>query len=506
MEGANKAVIFLTFANDYSNPDRFLKALEPEKAAIQSALIKFQQRGWGIVHPAPSSQPQLLLQDLNKFSNQIIIFHFSGHAGGVQLVLETALGAPNQLHRINLARFLATEKQLKLVFLNGCSTKEQIDTLIEIGVPAIIATDQSIQDSKAALFAATFYESFVAGSTLKQAFLKAKGVVEPADQLESIYRCFVLDEALPLFPWGLYLSDESVENWKLSDYEELNKQRTHQNTPWSFLLYMFGGLLFIVSMVLWVWGSKPMSNFGVEIEAQADRFAFRYLEGPNLSLHTPLKSIGIQNFHSGNIPADHVMINGEPTIFPVKGNVELKQIEELGDSYLYMEDVGIRHFAFSPSAEIVLSIAELSKQKLQIDIDESQYIESHLIAQDTLPIQTIPSPVIINGIEGLPERQLGGIDWTLFGVGQEFSISGNEGLNSFYLEFDEPLNIKETGLVINNISFQKRDGQQAVSSIQGGTIYFKEHDPPYKSISLKAHDELLTKPTNPFGDQFASSH
>jgi hypothetical protein len=67
---------------------------------------------------------------------------------------------------------------LKLVFLNGCSTKGQVELLFAAGVKAVIATSRPINDPKAKDFAVAFYEALANKRTIKRAFDLAKGVLE----------------------------------------------------------------------------------------------------------------------------------------------------------------------------------------------------------------------------------------------------------------------------------------------------------------------------------------
>lgn len=211
-------VIFLTFANDRLHPDRFLKALEPEKDGIKSILIDYIQKGWGQFFDAATSAPENLIPHLNKFQNQIIIFHFSGHANSTALTLEGQSESNIYINRANLADILASEKKLKLVFLNACATANHVQLLLDAGIPAIIATDREIEDEAAKKFSIAFYGSLVAGSTLKNAFRRGQTVMYPNDSAERVYRSIGLTENFGNdFPWGLYIAKNEVLEWKLTD-------------------------------------------------------------------------------------------------------------------------------------------------------------------------------------------------------------------------------------------------------------------------------------------------
>ena len=216
-------VIFLTFANDQNG--RFLEALRPEQREIHHQLAKYQNKGEGIYHSVGSTEPKLLLEDLAEFTGQIIIFHYSGHADAVGLQLESIEGDEIFLHGANLTSILADEvnANLKLVFLNACLTKGLMEAFQKISTPAIIATETTIPDEEAKLFSVAFYRSMVSGNTLETAFNQAKTVLKPSDQTSGIYRTrgFVREKQTEKFPWGLYVQNEKVLNWKITNKDPL---------------------------------------------------------------------------------------------------------------------------------------------------------------------------------------------------------------------------------------------------------------------------------------------
>jgi phosphoribosylformimino-5-aminoimidazole carboxamide ribonucleotide (ProFAR) isomerase len=96
-----------------------------------------------------------------------VFFHYGGHAGGQQLDLEGGAG-----QALGLAHLLGRQatQQLQIVFLNGCSTKEQVDRLLKLGVKVIIATSVAIKDKKAVEFAYRFYRKLANNGSIRQAF------------------------------------------------------------------------------------------------------------------------------------------------------------------------------------------------------------------------------------------------------------------------------------------------------------------------------------------------
>lgn len=213
-----KPVIFLTFANDLNG--KFLEALKSEQDELQSTFIPYMQNGMSICYTAATSEPKNLIRDLNKYKDQLIIFHFSGHNDGVKLQFADQKGNALPFHKSGLQAFLASEKNLKLVFLNGCATENHVKTLQEAGIPAVIATSMRVSDTIAKDFSITFYDSLVAGNTLQQSFLKAKTTIDPVDVNEGIFRGFHLKAKggeSTLLAWGLYIQNETILNWKLTN-------------------------------------------------------------------------------------------------------------------------------------------------------------------------------------------------------------------------------------------------------------------------------------------------
>ncbi|MEM6807235.1 MAG: CHAT domain-containing protein [Bacteroidota bacterium] len=217
---SKKAVIFLTFANDHKG--QFLEALRPEQDGINYELIPVQNEKRGIVYNSSASSSEGILKDLNGFSRQIAIFHFSGHSDGKNLRLES--NAPGQIYLDgdNLTQLLIGEakENLKLVFLNACLTKGMLPAFQKIGVPIVIATSAKIPDEKAKKFAIAFYRSLVSGNTVETAFIQGKTLIDEKDRDNRVYsfRGFEREKTNDSESfWGLYIKEDEMRNWRLSD-------------------------------------------------------------------------------------------------------------------------------------------------------------------------------------------------------------------------------------------------------------------------------------------------
>ena len=167
---------------------------------------------------------------VNRYHNRIQFFHFGGHANGQGLQLEKAVGYSQHAYVKGIAGLLGSQSQLKLVFLNGCATEGQVQTLLDAGVKAVIATSVAINDTKAREFAEQFYGALVAGVSIKEAFKRAKSYLETNYQstkiqdIENTRGLKLRRESKEKLPWGIYLK---AENQAVLD-EGLPKESYHE--------------------------------------------------------------------------------------------------------------------------------------------------------------------------------------------------------------------------------------------------------------------------------------
>lgn len=216
---ADSPVIFLSFSN---SQDAHLHLLKRESDNIKKALEPLDDNQAIKIEREESADVDKIFHVFNRFNDRICIFHYAGHANGSSLELEKGGG-----YAEGLGNAFSSLSNLKLVFLNGCSTKGQVDYLMEKGVKAVIATEVPISDLKATEFAEYFYRSLANKSTIKRAFTYAAdylttkyGATEPVTIIED-HRGFSFDlddEPTDPMPWGLYLKKESAEeilDWTL---------------------------------------------------------------------------------------------------------------------------------------------------------------------------------------------------------------------------------------------------------------------------------------------------
>ena len=226
-EATQLPVVFLAFANA---SDNHLDTLKEESRAVFRALQPLALEDKLLVHREESSEFDELYTDLLAYDNRIVIFHYGGHADGTMLQLEGGKGGAG-----GIAGLLGQQSGLKLVFLNGCATKNQVKLLHAAGVPAVIATAVKISDSKATQFSTAFYMAMAGGQSIFSAFESARNYIEgkhsgdgnsaPKINRHPVYD-FAEDEGdttngdTPIFEWALYSRIDAkadLEQWRLPD-------------------------------------------------------------------------------------------------------------------------------------------------------------------------------------------------------------------------------------------------------------------------------------------------
>jgi hypothetical protein len=216
-----RPVIVLAFSNDR---DDYLPMITRERKNIFKTLQDHHDSGYVQVHKEESTTLEDLFWLFNRYRDRIVIFHYGGHAGSTCLQLESSAGEPQTAHAVGLAQLLGQQKQLQLVFLNGCATLKQVELLLSAGVGAVIATSVPIQDEMATEFAEQFYEALAGQAAIQEAFETAKAFITTkygsAKEIIRYYRRALREkiEKTPNgeIPWGLYYDENRpVPEWKL---------------------------------------------------------------------------------------------------------------------------------------------------------------------------------------------------------------------------------------------------------------------------------------------------
>jgi CHAT domain len=218
--------LLLTFAND---KDAHLDLLKAESADIRNALRPLENRDFIKIKHEESTTTDELVSLLLSLPNEIVVFHYAGHAGSAELRFEDVDGNAK-----GLAHLLGEQANLKLVFLNGCSTKGQVEQLFEAGVKGVIATSVPINDAKAKDFAVAFYEALANRRTIKRAFELAKNVLELKYKTTPEVEISRAIGKMPQHtegsksaaePWILYLKEgfsDEVGDFRLPTYQQVS--------------------------------------------------------------------------------------------------------------------------------------------------------------------------------------------------------------------------------------------------------------------------------------------
>lgn len=272
----------------------YLPHLTIEDNAIRDIFQKVKRRLEFL--PVSNTNLEVIYKTFNYDFKRIVWFHFSGHTSSSAIELFDYSASAQ-----SLANLVGTSKQLSFVFLNGCSSDTQVALLFEKGVQMIIATADAIDDQKASFFSTKFYEEFINGRTIEQAFLLAR------DQLSIKYG---IDKEHAFFRgigkkqdnaptnetqlWGLYTQNENLLHLTFNHfirryYLQLIKER-HR-------MIKCCGIVIILFCWSWLFYLAPKNS----LKAIQDDVSCEALQGfinqyqPKTFLSLGLTSIWIQN-------------------------------------------------------------------------------------------------------------------------------------------------------------------------------------------------------------------
>lgn len=203
-------ILFFAFANNPENP---LPALQDEDEFIYSLLAPRQAQGHFVIHRDQAVSIETLAEYLSLYRNDIVLFHYSGHAGKEHLSLDDELA-----HSLGIAELLGNCPRLKFVLLNGCSTVGQVSRLLEKQIPIVIATSSSVEDEKAKEFAIQFYRSLYQQENVNQAFEAARAKILTINSSVSFHRGLDLPNSAIEEPiWGIFqpTSLSEIQEWYL---------------------------------------------------------------------------------------------------------------------------------------------------------------------------------------------------------------------------------------------------------------------------------------------------
>lgn len=213
MDRAGRPIVYMAFAN----PTGDLVGIQREIGSIKDIFftvdplleLQIDQR----------VELQSIRKSFQRFRDRVVLLHFAGHAESTSLLFESPDGKKQTIGAESLARFLATQESLDVVFLNGCQTQSQTSALIDAGVKCVIATTEKIKDAAAIRFATGFYEALITGATLDKAYTEAAAYTQFDG--ESTTRGLYAgppptkSDWSEDLPWIIRYSDDSVKEWSL---------------------------------------------------------------------------------------------------------------------------------------------------------------------------------------------------------------------------------------------------------------------------------------------------
>lgn len=215
-----KTLLIIT-AND---PNDRLQMLAREGKDVQFLLNAAPRKNYEVIL-LPETTTADIIKELNVPDREIEVLHYAGHANGSSLRLNDTDGEAQAL--TDKLKSLGT---LKLVFINGCASKGQVEYFHGAGIPFVIATERPIEDTKAVWVATQFYQYLSLGRPVLEAFdevvkdakfqqkeiafIGTRGVGRPSDiQTDT-------------FDWGLYIKD----GFESSNYSLPFSAKTVSNT------------------------------------------------------------------------------------------------------------------------------------------------------------------------------------------------------------------------------------------------------------------------------------
>lgn len=225
-----KPVIFLAFANDRQDNARYLRNLPFELDGIRKSLEKAQDSKLCEIIYEPNCSIEKIIDTFQKYQEQIVVFHYGGHADGYQLLLETLSaetlsvvedpdsGSNSVAHAEGLVALFAKQKSLKLVFFNGCTTEQQAQELADKSNLAVIGTSSEIEDGIATNLAIRFYKglgiNLTIGKAWEDALIELK-IRQGSENLRGLYRKEA-KEIPQKQPWELFSKDKTALDWRLN--------------------------------------------------------------------------------------------------------------------------------------------------------------------------------------------------------------------------------------------------------------------------------------------------
>jgi hypothetical protein len=203
-------ILLFTFANDPA----YSLQLEAEERMIRERLQDGHDARKFEYHSLGATTLDDIYQTFNRFHNRIHLFHFSGHSDHQFLSFRD-----ERSRAANLSVQMGMQQNLKLVVLNGCANREQVEAFFAKGVRAVIATHSTIADDRALQFSKSFYDALRNGKTIRESFESAKAQLnERYPDIDLVFRGQGLEaDTEEKLPWGLFAQQDADLDWAIPD-------------------------------------------------------------------------------------------------------------------------------------------------------------------------------------------------------------------------------------------------------------------------------------------------
>ncbi|SOD98533.1 CHAT domain-containing protein [Spirosoma fluviale] len=218
--------LLLCYANDRNRP---LETLGNEDSDVDRLLDPRSSKNHFQKIRDSFATTESVAGKILTYQASLCLFHFSGHAGSTALQLEDATA-----RGVGVAQLLARCPNLRLIFLNGCSTLNHVRLLADQHVKAaVIATRSPVDDYSATQFASAFYQALANQYSLQEAVEQARLRVQI--KIRTDVRRIArgdLDTAPEVSPdqWYFFCPDEETANWELPTGEVTDEAPYIPNT------------------------------------------------------------------------------------------------------------------------------------------------------------------------------------------------------------------------------------------------------------------------------------
>jgi hypothetical protein len=225
-------IIFLACANHFLKRKGKWMSLNYLKQEIVELTEKLQ----GLAHATPvmegdESEYAYEILTGGKFMEDIAVFHLSGKlTDSEKITFDAGDNVPIELSLEQVGLLLKAFPRLSVVTLNGLATKELVVSLLNAGIPSVLATTRTTaSESKPQETVQKIYEALGAGHSLKDAIGESIGQKQAdeviTDKEDVRYLSLGYQREEGELPWGLYFKEafRKILDRTLSDPEIISE-------------------------------------------------------------------------------------------------------------------------------------------------------------------------------------------------------------------------------------------------------------------------------------------